>query len=332
MHDKASINDPIHVALAVYDPSGTYSQHAGVTITSIFENTQSKVIIHILHDDTLTEDNRKKFIRTAEKYNQTIELHDVTEYAYMINDELVKVSENWTVGTLYRLFIPDVLPSVEKIIYVDCDIVFDLDIKELWDIDTEDYCMAGVHDYCTAVGSDRSVRDFLIGCNSHTYVNAGVLVMNLNLIRLRGNLFLNAMKWLKRHIHLVMFSDQDIINALFYKSIKLIDKRFNNIHSVTEQETKNTIIHTAGWDRAWEITGMPYQILYWKLYLRSEWGKNKSPDELIETISSFAPKRTPGVYLPLYKRIALKFYNRKPFRIIVYIIQDVLHRLRCVFQ
>ena len=48
---------PVHVVLAVYDPKGTYSQHAGVVMTSIFENTQSPVGVHILHDETLTEDS-----------------------------------------------------------------------------------------------------------------------------------------------------------------------------------------------------------------------------------------------------------------------------------
>ena len=48
-------------------------------MTSIFENTKSKVIIHLLHDDTLTEDNRKKFIRTAEKYSQGLDLINVNK-------------------------------------------------------------------------------------------------------------------------------------------------------------------------------------------------------------------------------------------------------------
>ena len=29
--------DPVHVVLAVYDPFGTYFQHAGVTITSVWK-------------------------------------------------------------------------------------------------------------------------------------------------------------------------------------------------------------------------------------------------------------------------------------------------------
>ena len=43
--------DKIHVAIALYDPAGTYSQHAGVVITSLFEHTKRDVIVHVLHDD-----------------------------------------------------------------------------------------------------------------------------------------------------------------------------------------------------------------------------------------------------------------------------------------
>ncbi|MBQ8692168.1 MAG: hypothetical protein IJ520_03395 [Synergistaceae bacterium] len=59
----------IHAALAVYDPSGTYSQHAGVVVTSLFEHTKSDVIVHILHDDTLSDLNKLRFINTGKRFN-----------------------------------------------------------------------------------------------------------------------------------------------------------------------------------------------------------------------------------------------------------------------
>ena len=39
--------ETIHVALAVYDPKGTYSRHTGVVMASIFKNTDGPVRIHI---------------------------------------------------------------------------------------------------------------------------------------------------------------------------------------------------------------------------------------------------------------------------------------------
>ena len=111
LRDYAQNSDEvIHVALAVYDPSGTYSQHAGVVMTSIFENTTSKITVHILHDDTLTDENRKKFIRTAEKYHQGLNLLNISEHVKKFSNKLLKASKIWTIGATYRLFIPEVMP------------------------------------------------------------------------------------------------------------------------------------------------------------------------------------------------------------------------------
>ncbi len=236
-----------------------------------------------------------------------------------------------TIGTYYRLLLPDLLPKMSKVLYFDCDIIFDLDVQELWNVDVKDYCMAGALDMNLVRynnGADEFVRDFLMGCNFHTYVNAGVLVMNLNMIRKRGNLFQDAMNWLNTHVHLMQLSDQDIINCLFYKSIKIIDHRFNNMCPIIEQETLNSIIHASGFNRAWEITGMPYQKMYWKTYLISEWGRNKSPEEVIDAITSYAPKRTISKKLPLYKRILLKIQTRKSIKIITYISKYVFYKLK----
>ncbi|MBQ6908780.1 MAG: hypothetical protein IJQ29_01580, partial [Synergistaceae bacterium] len=112
------MDNNIHVALAVYDPKGTYSQHAGVTVTSIFENTKSKVTVHILHDDTLTDLNRERFLNTAKRYGQSIDLINVEDYKNKIGGETLKnIPDYWSVGTLYRLFIPEILKNLDKIIY-----------------------------------------------------------------------------------------------------------------------------------------------------------------------------------------------------------------------
>ena len=50
----------IHVCFGLFDKTGRYSKFTGTTICSIFANTKSEVTTHILHDDTLTADNREK--------------------------------------------------------------------------------------------------------------------------------------------------------------------------------------------------------------------------------------------------------------------------------
>ena len=286
----------IHVALSVYDPKGTYSQHAGVVMTSIFENTRNPVIIYLLHDETLTNDNRQKFLRTAEKYNQSIEFIDVSSR----RDALPKNIKQFfykmysSVAVLYRLMIPEIIQA-DKVIYLDADIIVTMDIQELWNVDLNNNCIAAKIDEAQIKNTHSFTPIkifFMLNKNSPDYYfNSGVLVMNSKLIRENYNFFDDAMKWLMRHSHSAIFADQDVLNAKFFGHVVFLDERFNKFAGTikSDQDISNMIIHSAGAekDRAWVMNGTEPQKLYWKLYARSAWGENKSVDEIIDTIANF---------------------------------------------
>lgn len=322
-------DDVIHVAMCIYDPSGTYSQHAGVVMTSIFENTHSKVTVHILHDDTLTDNNRRKFLRTAEKYSQRVEFHDVTEYRDRIGEKVTNLlSGGVTVGTLYKLLIPDMVQA-DKVIYLDSDIIVNLDIVELWNVNMENYPIAGVHDV-TAVGAFMFVRDWLIGCNSRKYINAGVMLMNLALIRRKGSIFNGCAEWIDKHAHIdhvVSFGDQDIINTVFYESIKLINRKFDNI-PLEDNIIADSIIHTAGGSKGWEMTGKIYQPLYWKMYLRSAWGENDTPEEVIDAIASRVKQTRKEPKISIIRSIVRRIKRTVPIVITRLILRDIFFRIK----
>ena len=122
-------------------------------MVSIFENTSHPVTVHIFHDDTLTDDNRQKFLRTAEKYSQQVNLIDVSFYRDKIKKSIGAFFK-FPIGMLYRAFIPDVLNNLEKVIYLDCDIVVNMDIYELWKIDLQNNSLAGVIDCQFYINSD----------------------------------------------------------------------------------------------------------------------------------------------------------------------------------
>ncbi|MBE8953795.1 MAG: hypothetical protein SR1Q7_11740 [Quinella sp. 1Q7] len=66
----------IHVCFSIFDANGLYSKFTGTSILSIFDNIASEVTIHILHDKTLTDENRNKFLTLAERYNQIIKFQN----------------------------------------------------------------------------------------------------------------------------------------------------------------------------------------------------------------------------------------------------------------
>ena len=131
----------IRVCFGLHDKTGRYSKFTGMTMLSLFENTTSDVKIHILHDKTLTQDNRDKFIYLAGRYGQAVKFYNVEELcADKIEDfknfvPLVKTSR-LSIGAMYRLLAPQILPSdISRIIYFDSDIILNLDIAELWKIE-----------------------------------------------------------------------------------------------------------------------------------------------------------------------------------------------------
>ena len=100
----------INICFGLHDGDGKYSKFVGTTMASIFETTNLAVTIHILHDATLTDDNRENFTELAEKYNQSVEFHDVeqlcTEEIAFLREKLAdKINSRFSIGAFYRLLI-----------------------------------------------------------------------------------------------------------------------------------------------------------------------------------------------------------------------------------
>ncbi len=266
-------------------------------MTSIFENTKSKVTVHILHNDTLTDENRQKFIRTAEKYSQGLEFHDVTAYVASLSPQAKKIASYWTIGTMYRLFAPEILPELEKIIYLDCDVIVNIDISELWNVDLENKSLAAGLDVVSEVvrAYQYSVRNLqlrLIHVNPKMYFNAGVLVMNLQKIRSSCNFSEMILAWMTRYAHLLMFPDQDALNCIFSGDVKFLDSKFYT--DKLNQNVSGCIFHM--WrSKPWtKIRGLEHERLYWKYYLLSAWSGNNQPEDLIMKLSQIVSPPSPS--------------------------------------
>lgn len=133
-----------------------------------------------------------------------------------------------TYTTYYRFLIPGLLDSYDKCIYIDVDTVIKGSLEKLYDIDLTGNYIAGVKNVFadTLPGSDSYKNRCLeLGINSlETYVNAGVLLMNLEELR-KDKI---QEKWLASSREKeYLYNDQDIINSVCYGKIKLIDYKYN---------------------------------------------------------------------------------------------------------
>ena len=274
--------DPVRIVLGIHDPSGTYARHAGVVMASFFSNTQSRVVVHILHDGTLTPQNRARLVETANGFGQEVRLVDVTEDLARLGNTALRTAGSFlSVGCLFRLLIPELLPY-GKVIYMDCDVLVNLDIRKLWDINIDEYCIAGVLDSMAKKNRSFFSKDYIVsrivGFDLTNYVNSGVLAMNLEKIRATCDLPQEAAGYFARYAHCSPPVDQNFINAVFHGKCLILDPRFNR--NSAECHDERAVLHVMGKPKPWEGFNEEFAgRLYWGLYAQTAW-----KDEILNAV------------------------------------------------
>lgn len=286
---ELSSKNTIHIALAVYDPKGTYSRHAGVVMASVLRRTESCVHFHVLHDETLSDENRRKLSETYEKNvhmpGGCVHFIDVSSFLNSYyNDNLKQILGIYSKGSVFRLTMPDVLSDVDRIIYLDCDTVVNLDIAELWTEFTSKggYSLLGWREMANWPEPDLDKPQEKIhvdgyGLSRGRYLNSGVLLMNLNKIRTRykdsgGSLFQNGIKYIS--LKRPEFPDQDFLNAEFLGDVAYIDLKYNEVPIGDYDDIFNCkkIFHFYTKGKPWNVVrGCNADILYWDNLMHTPW-------------------------------------------------------------
>ena len=178
--------------------------------------------------------------------------------------------------TYFRLLAPQLLPNVDKAIYLDSDLIVDADIAELFDVDVTGYPLAATRDADTIgqiEGYDTTVGPYLkneLGMSDpHDYFQAGVLLMNL--AHLRATVTPDEFIELSTQ-RMWRWLDQDVLNKVVNGNYVRVHMRWNylmdwqhlrrthiianapaNVRAEYEEAAENpAIIHFAGPDnRPW---------------------------------------------------------------------------------
>ncbi len=267
----------IHTALAFCDPKGTYCRHAAVTAVSIFANTSGRVCLHIVHDDTLTDDNRGKLEQIASSYGQETDFINVEKLLDTDRVDASRLTLDGMRGTLFRLLLPDVVDA-DKVIYLDCDVVVNMDIAELWNAPLGGRALAAARDVWSLNylkgrplpwRLDKAWR--MLGVKRGEYFNAGVLLLDLKKIREEYDFLEAVADFYAKYKKCITLADQDCLNHIFADDKTLVDERFNRIDAegAAEENLRGSIWHMAGGAaKPWALCTRPYvDDLYWR-YLR----------------------------------------------------------------
>jgi lipopolysaccharide biosynthesis glycosyltransferase len=206
----------------VFATNNNFCQHAAVAIASLLDNNKGEdITLHLFIIDC-EQTNLDNIKLVADSFSTEIKFYPVSEKLFE------KFSEpgvySW--ACYLRLLAPSLLPNIDKVLYLDVDIVVNGNIRNLWEEDITGYSLAGLND---AILSYNLVKDY-IGYDYYKegYINSGVLLMNLDYWR-KNNIQQKMIDYL--NTHKVKLSDQDTINALLHSTIKFLHPEWNTISS-----------------------------------------------------------------------------------------------------
>lgn len=206
-----------------YSTSDLYSELAATSIASLLENSKDvdEINVYVI-DIGISEKHRQDLLDLAAAYGRHLEfLEDlnVEDIAHTKIDV-----GRWHISTFSRLFLLHVLPEgMDKIIYIDCDMIIRHSLKTLWEMDMEGtWCMSA--DDCRG---KMYRKDIGIPMDS-IYTNNGLMVIDLDAWR-KNDVESKFIDFINEYHGDITYMDQGVLNGVFQplKKVKLLPISYN---------------------------------------------------------------------------------------------------------
>lgn len=260
----------------VFNIDENYVQHLCCVIASILKNAKSDETFNFYIINSELSDNSKNKINSMKKSGKcTIDFIHVDKES--VKDcPLTKEAAHITAATYFRFMLPDLLPDIDKVLYLDCDITVLTSLRELYETNIDNYYFAGCKD---CLFKENAAR-----LNLEKYCNTGVMLANLAKWR-RNNISAKLFEYAANNSDKIVWVDQDVLNVVMQNSILYLEQKWNlmiggfycapNIPEWVERaKAGNCIIHHAGGIKPWNVCYSPLRGAYFKYLIFAPY-KNK---------------------------------------------------------
>lgn len=250
-----------------------YMDQAKVMLTSLrYAMPKEKVKVYLFYKN-IDETKIDKFKNYLYKHN-----HMKLE-AILIDDEIIKhlpLMAHYSIEIYYRLLVDSILPeSVDRILWLDSDIIIKKDISKLYYANFENNYLVSCNDFF--VGQEQLLKYMNKSqINNHRYFNSGVILFNLKKIR-EDNKQKDIWKFLYDNSSSIDMPDQDALNVVYCGKVKEMDAiEYNHLMRGREKldkgqlntiKERTSIIHYVGADKPWRYK---YINQSWKYYWKTK--------------------------------------------------------------
>ncbi|NMM95080.1 DUF4422 domain-containing protein [Bifidobacterium oedipodis] len=271
----------------VFAADDAYAPMVTTTIYSMLKNADPnrRYDVIVLERDISKENKQLITSFLAQFSNATIRFHDVSRAIAGFN--LTTNNAHISIETYYRFIIQEALPFYSKILYLDCDLVVNGDVAQLFDTEIGDAAIGAVRDldFLGNLNMKDGIRATYVSkqlhmTNPYGYFQAGVLVMNLDRMRTIHSVH----EWLEiAQRPGFIYNDQDILNMECEGMVHYLPYDWNVMHNCagrvdgvfayapadtfkayTDSRQNPKIVHYAGFDKPWKNPWCDFGPLYWQ--------------------------------------------------------------------
>lgn len=218
----------INIVLAA---DNNFSMPLYVAIYSIIMNIGKDCSAHFyVLDGGLTVKNKKK-INNILYFSNSYEKHQITwidENENSVQD--FPLHSGMSRATYLRLFLPEFLPKdLGKVIYLDCDLILETDINELWKINLDEMIVGAARDLIVqTISHSTGVKNYITygGKKTSPYFNSGVMLIDLNGWQ-REEVTKKSIEYLIKNKDVISLHEQEALNAALIGKWKELDPRWN---------------------------------------------------------------------------------------------------------
>ena len=260
---------PIHIALT-FDDNFWAPAYATMRSVCLFSQRRKDLVFHLCHR-TLSEQHRADLVAISEEFPVTLRWYDLEESA-VFQDLARRMPENKRLSNIVyaRLVIERLLGSeVERVLYLDCDMLVRDDIAKLFAWDMEGRPIAAVRDTMGAwlvAGRDvRGNRDIFDVADP--YFNAGLVLIDVAKWRDADIIGRMEQAYTDGTMQRIYY-DQDLLNLVFRNNWLQLPWRWNTIDPRPNHEGLDpAILHYTGKTKPWSVfTGMKRSVAYARFY------------------------------------------------------------------
>jgi len=216
-----------------------YAPHAAALIVSIMVNKRPEdELIFYCFSDKLSEEVHRLYREMAQQWKFTLHFIEIDDSLF----QHLPAFQGYRT-TYFRLVMERLLPkSLEKILYLDCDMIVMSSLDELFTTD--------LTDKYAAVVAEATFMSHLTSLNlQYPYFNAGMALFNLKKYR-QDRVEERAFDFAEKHREILLFPDQDILNVIFGGNVVYVPLKWNCIqnHRITFfPQVSRSILHMSGW-------------------------------------------------------------------------------------